>query len=316
MSEGITKHIPVLLHQLVESLEIKPGDVVVDATLGGGGHANETLKKLEGDGVFIAFDTDEEAITRFEGVLKDGGFKSLTDEDGVVTLEKSSLRIHLINRNFRTLEKSLSKLNITKVSKVYADLGFSTDQLNKSLSYKVDGELDLRMDAGLQVKAADLLNVLFEKELISIFENYADEQLAKPLAREIVKRRKEKLFETKEDLNLVIRELVERFNIQQSSRNFSPEPRIYQALRIAVNDEYGALEEFIENSFTILAPQGLMGIISFHSGEDRIVKKLSKDYIRSGKAIWKNELVQPSKSEIRANKKSRSAKLRVVQRVA
>lgn len=295
-----TKHVPVLLEELVKGMRIEPNQVVVDATLGGGGHAKVVTKKME-SGTFFGFDVSEEAVKSFKEKLQES--------------ENKELKSVLINDNFRNAEKHIRSNGFESIDTLYADLGFSTDQLDEDLSFKKDGELDLRLDKTLPIKAKDLVNGLYEQELIKLFEVNADEKLAKPIAREIIYRRKNSLFETKKELVGAILYVLQKFKVPEHSRNGKPEARIFQALRIAVNDEFGAIKELLNEGFELLKIGGRIGIISFHSGEDRLVKRKFKTLVKDNKAKWIEELVVPTKGEIRKNRKASSAKLRIIEKI-
>ncbi len=305
------KHKTVLLNELVDLLDINYEDNVIDATLGGGGHAEKALA-ISNSGNFIGIDIDQKAIECFENKLKLKGFEKIDNY-----FEKNTNKVYLINKNFSEIEEIavcyLGKDQ--KIDVIYADLGFSTDQLNRYFSFQKFGELDLRMDQTLSLKAKDLVNGMFEKELVYIFEKYSDEKLAKPIAKEIVFERKKKPIETKEELVEIIRKVVQKLKIDKNNRNYSPEARIFQALRIAVNNELKNLEKFLERGFEILSHNGRLGVISFHSGEDKIVKKFMKSKVKSGEAVWIKEMLKPDDEEIRTNPKSSSAKLRVIKKI-
>lgn len=286
-----TKHVPVLLDELINSLDIQDEDIVVDATLGGGGHAKKVLEKLNGNGVFYGFDLNPKSVESFDNWAK---------------INKREVR--LVNSNFANIKDLLQ--NIIRPSKIYADLGFSTDQLDEFISYKKEGELDLRLDKNLNIKAKDLLNVLYEKELAKLFEDYADIKFAKQLAKQIIKERKKKLFENKSDLVSILEKFIVDFHISDKDSKFVQ--KVFQALRIAVNEEYGKLEKFLNDSFDILKVNGRIAVIDFHSGEDRIVKKFFMNKVKEGKAQWIEKLTIPSNNEIKRNPKSRSAKMRAI----
>jgi 16S rRNA (cytosine1402-N4)-methyltransferase len=287
------KHTTVLKKELIDNLNIQNGQVIVDCTFGGGGHTKEIINKIE-SGVIYTFDLDKEAL---ENMNKD-------------EFKKEGIKVIPIKDNFRNIANHVQEADV-----IYADLGFSTNQLDKEISFKSNGELDLRIDKSLNIKAKDLVNALYEKELVNIFINNADEKLARPIAKEITRYRKNKLIENKEELRGIIREVVEREKINKNDRLFNPEARIFQALRIAVNDEYNALGDLLKESFNILKVNGRLGIISFHSGEDRIVKKYMKTQIANAQAKWVVEKLRPNEQELRNNSKSHSAILRIIEKI-
>lgn len=317
MSKTKSKHMPVLLNEIIETLDVQTGEIVIDATLGGGGHALKIIEKLDGKGVFFGFDVDRKAIENFGERLMDLDFKiGKSQDNNIESYVKGGLNVYLLNSNFRNVDSVNEILTEKeKVTKIYADLGFSTDQLEENLSFRSEGVLDMRMDENLQVKAKDLVNGMYKGELISMFETNSDERLARPIANEIIYRRNKKPIETKKEMTDLITYVVEKYKIPEKDRSYTPEARIFQSLRIAVNDEFGALREFTEKSFQLLDEKGRMGIVSFHSGEDRIVKKAFQALVKEEKAEWVEKLVVPSKKEINRNFKSRSAKLRVISKV-
>lgn len=286
------KHTTVLKTELVEYLNLRDGNTVIDCTFGGGGHSEEVINKLN-SGTLVVFDLDDKAL---ENTRK------------LNTINKKIL-IEAIKDNFRNLNKHCKQADA-----IYADLGFSTNQLENEISYKQEGDLDLRLDKSLGVSAKDLVNGMYEKELEKIFIEYSDEKLSKQIAREIVISRKKKLIENKQELRDIIKNTVLKSNIKRSQRSYSPEARIFQALRIAVNDEYSALKELLKNGFEILNTHGRLGIISFHSGEDRIVKSFMKSIVEQGLGTWIVKKLRPSEKEISENSKSHSAILRVIEK--
>lgn len=312
----MTKHISVLLQETIDSLHPKQGGVYVDATLGGGGHTLALVKEIQNsklktqktgtsnltpDTCIICFDVNKLAIELFEKRLLDEGFEKQGEE-----FKKQNLKLILINKNFDNLKSELERLNIKEVSGVMADLGISTDQLEDSsfgISYKVDGPLDFRLSQDLQVTGGDLLNALYEKELERIFTVYGDLGYdGKKLAKRIVEQRRIKKFEKISDLLQVIEKAV---NLN-GSRNLNA--RVFQAIRIAVNGELSSLSSFLPQSFESLASKGTLAIITFHSGEDRIVKNYFKELEK--KNFGESKLIYPTQDEIGKNPKSRSAKLR------
>jgi 16S rRNA (cytosine1402-N4)-methyltransferase len=292
-------HIPVLKSELVENLKLKKGDVVVDCTLGGGGHAIDVISKLEelGGGTFVGIDIDEKAIEDFERDI--AKFKKV-----------KGMRIELVNKNFSKLGEIARDLELEKIDKVYADLGFSSDQI-EDITFRKDKELDMRMDKEMVVKAKDLLNGLYKKETEKMFREYGDVEYAAHLAREIDFYKKSKPIETTSQLNAIVKTVLN--NAHKLYSQDKELQRVYQALRVAVNSEFQNLEIMLNTAAEMLGDEGRIAIISFHSGEDRIVKKAFKDKIKSKKFKWAEELIRPQPKEISKNIRSRSAKLRVVE---
>jgi len=307
----MTTHIPVMVDEVIRNLDFTVKGVYVDATLGGGGYFKRLLEKVS-DSVVIGIDQDIEAI---ELVRKDLG---LDFKDSEITVNGFSCKVcsstdsgrnttvFLVNSNFNNLIsilESLAKDN-TLVA-VIADLGFSTDQLERKRGFsfmKDDEELDMRMSLNLGVKAKDFLNALGVSELTKIFSEYADEKFANKLARFVNDQRKVKPFESVRDLNNVLYKLK-----YSKDKYIDLKQRIYQSLRIAVNYEFDALRGLLTESLKVMNEKTRVMVVSFHSGEDRIVK----DFIRSNnlKNIF-SDFLTPSEDEIARNQRSRSAKLR------
>ncbi|MEI7579673.1 MAG: 16S rRNA (cytosine(1402)-N(4))-methyltransferase RsmH [bacterium] len=312
-----SKHKPVLLQEIITLLEIQPGDLVVDATLGGGGHALKLLNEMHNQGTLIAIDFDQIAINRFrtemEAKLK-VKFTQITEQHWQLKIKK--LRIDLVQSNFKFIQKILKELEISNVNAIYADLGFSSDQLEAEdfgLSFLNDQVLDMRLDKNLQITAADLLNALYEKELTTLFSSLGDFSFSKQLARKIIAVRKTKPFKTTNDLSEIIKQVVPFYF--RKGANKHPEAKAFQALRIAVNDELGSLRTFLPLAFRNLGSGGKLAVISFHSGEDRIVKQFFTKKLRTNQGAKLASLIKPSNAEISENNRSRSAKLRAIKKI-
>ncbi|WPB54231.1 16S rRNA (cytosine(1402)-N(4))-methyltransferase RsmH [Metamycoplasma equirhinis] len=294
---------PVLLNEVIESLQIKPNGIYVDLTLGRAGHSQEILKKLE-NGKLICFDKDIEAIN-----------------ESKTKLAKINCNFILIKNDFRNLKSELEKLDINKVSGIIADLGVSSPQLdnkNRGFSYSQDANLDMRMDLDNKLTAAEIINNYSEVEIEKILYQNADVKLAKLIAKAIVKSRP---INTTFELN----ELLKNTLPAKIVREKNPSKAVFQAFRIAVNDELGALEEMLNQIPELLEVNGKLAIITFHSKEDAIVKKyfqnlnyhdplLDKLPIQVNKK-WRQKTIFPSDNEKQINKRSRSAKLRVITRL-
>ncbi|MBP9759645.1 16S rRNA (cytosine(1402)-N(4))-methyltransferase RsmH [Candidatus Dojkabacteria bacterium] len=291
----MTKHIPVLKNELITGLDLKKGDVVVDCTLGGGGHAIEVVKVLEekGGGTFIGIDFSKESIDNFKKVVK--GFKKV--------------KIELFNKNFAKLEEIIKELGIEKIDKLYADLGFSSDQIEE-ITFRKDQELDMRLDSEMVVKAKDLLNGLYKKEIEKMFKDYGDVRYAGLLAREIEFYKKTKPFERTTQLNAIVKTVLN--NVRKATIVDKELQKIYQALRVAVNSEFVNLEKMLETAVNYLNTLGRIAVISFHSGEDRIVKRVMKTAVKTNDYNWIGELVLPTSSEVSKNTRSRSSKMRIL----
>ncbi len=292
-------HQPVLLKEAISSLNLKSGDLVLDATTGGGGHAREILKKILPGGYLIGLDVDPLALEIAEESLGDfrGSFK-------------------LINENFRNLDKILSKEHVKNLNAVLFDLGVSSYQITSSqrgFSIKEDARLDMRMDPSLQITAHDIVNRYKEREVSDIIEKFGEERFSKRIARRIVEMRSKKPIETTGDLARIVRDAI---GPRYRKTRIDPATRTFQAIRIAVNDELTALGEGLKKAVSWLDPGGRISVISFHSLEDRIVKNLFRGYSGLGvlKIITKKP-AYPSSEEVASNPRSRSGRLRVAERM-
>jgi 16S rRNA (cytosine1402-N4)-methyltransferase len=296
-------HIPVLLEETITALNIKPGGIYVDCTFGGGGHARAILEELNAAGRLIAFDQD--AASK----------KNLPDDERVI----------FIQQNFRHLQRFLRLHNITAVNGIMADLGVSSHQLDEAergFSTRFNADMDMRMDQRQSLTAFDVVNTYTEQRLHKLFEQYGEVSNAKTLAKKIAEVRQATSLKTIEGFKNAIRETVKG----NPQKYFA---QVFQALRIEVNDELGALKEMLQQIPSLLKPGGRAAIITFHSLEDRLVK----NFFRRGSFYEPdenpftntepaNELrvisrkpVLPSVREVRQNPRSRSAKLRVVEKV-
>ncbi len=303
-----TLHKSVLLKETIDLLQPEDGKVYVDLTLGGGGHSLEILKRAK-DATLIALDIDKSAVENFK---KEIG---------------KSKKVHVINTNFTDLKNQLDLLKINKVNGVIADLGWSSDQLGGIQGLSYDNpfeELDMRFNNELGVRAADLLNALGKKELEKMFEMYADiyGTKNKKLVEAINKFRSKQLFEKVEDLTKVI---DSSFNFAKFSRfkgneKYQMYSKVFQALRIAVNNELNNLKEMLSVGFETLEKEGKFLVITFHSGEEKIVKGFFQSLEKEGKAEFITKkfddyCIRPGVEELRENIRSRSAKLLGIKKV-
>jgi 16S rRNA (cytosine1402-N4)-methyltransferase len=315
----MTIHKPVLLEELIEGLNLKKGDVVVDATLGGGGHSLEILRKILPDGKLIAIDQDELAIQNFKKKLGDLDIKPKTEN------------LELILRNFSELKNILASLKIYSVNAIVADLGISSDQLeesNRGFSFQKNGSLDMRMDQKSQLTACDVVNNYSEINLRKILAEFGEEKYAARIAKSITAQRKIKPIENTEELIEAIGKAVPE-SYKHKKIHFAT--KTFQAFRIEVNKELENLEKFLSQAVEVLKKRGRLGIISFHSGEDRLVKKIFRENARGCicppefpvcrcgekpkvKLITKRPIT-PSLNEIEDNPRSRSAKLRIIEKI-
>lgn len=307
-------HVPVLLHETIEGLNIKPSGVYVDCTLGGGGHAYEIASRMSSQGLLVGIDQDQDAINaayeRLKGLPPD---------------------IRIVKSNFSRLEDVLQELKVTQVDGFLADLGVSSFQLDnpqRGFSYQHDAPLDMRMDISAELTAADIVNGYDEEEISRILWEYGEEKWSKRIASFIVDRRKSAPIATTGELVEIIKEAI-----PARARRTGPHPakRVFQALRIAVNNEMGVLAKSLDTMVEYLAPQGRICIISFHSLEDRIVKNIFREYSKGctcppdfpqcvcGKVPLLKGItrkpIEPSVEERDNNPRARSAKLRIAERV-
>lgn len=295
-------HVSVLLQEAIEALAIKQGETYIDATLGGGGHTSEILKR---GGTVLGIDADDDAIAHAK--------------------ERFHEKVTIAKGNFRNIQEIAGKKGFTQVSGILFDLGVSSyqfDKPEKGFSFQYEAPLDMRMDTALSVTAADLINALHKEELVELFITYGEEQHAKRIVSAIVEARRTKRIETTIELAEIIARVYPRKTHPlipssggETKRRIHPATKVFQALRIAVNDELHTLKEALTASIDLLKPKGRIVIISFHSLEDRIVKNAFLEFAEKnqGKIITKKPII-PTYEEIETNKRSRSAKMRVFEK--
>ena len=291
-------HEPVLREEVLRLLSPRPGGVVIDATLGAGGHAREILKRIGARGRLIGIDQDHEALERAKEYLK------------------AFPQAEIIHKNFFQMEEILSSLNLKAVDAVLLDVGLSTEQLEEArrgFSFLKDGPLDMRMDLEGPVRARDLINDLSQGELEKIFRNYGEERFAGRIARAIVRQRESRPVGTTAELVEIIQKAVpRRFHFGK----LHPATRVFQALRIAVNRELEALGSALPQALQVLGPGGRLAVISFHSLEDRIVKHKFREWAGAQQVkILTPKPMGPTAEEIERNPRSRSAKLRAIEKL-
>jgi 16S rRNA (cytosine1402-N4)-methyltransferase len=294
MPDPPSVHLPVLLDRVVHWLQPQPGAVLVDGTLGGGGHARALAEAVGRDGLVIGIDRDPAAIER--AVERRGG-----------------LPMKLVQANFCDLPEVLEQLDIEKVDGVLLDLGLSSDQLadrSRGFSFSSDGPLDLRFDPMSGEPARKLINRLSVEHLTLLISRYGEERYSPRIARAIVERRRRQPIETATELAELVRGCVPT---PLGGNRIDPATRTFQALRIAVNDELKSLEIALRRIPDCLRPGARMAVISFHSLEDRRVKEAFRTDDRL-KALTRRP-VCPEESEVASNPRSRSAKLRIAERV-
>lgn len=303
-------HVPVLLREVLEFLAPAPGKVLVDGTLGGGGH---TTALLDNGATVFAFDQDPEAFSNFAS-LRLGGFLG---------------RFRPVQANFQNVEAELAKLGVTQIDGALLDLGVSSHQLDtpeRGFSLQADGPLDMRMSPTAPVSAADIVNTASEEELTRIFRDFGDEPSARRVAMRIARDRAVNMFTNTLQLADCIADVLPK------KSRIHPATRCFQALRIAVNRELEVLASALESFTRLLAPGGRLAVISFHSGEDRIVKNFFRDHAtewldrpewpaprRNPDYIFRLITPHPviaTEEEQKTNPRSRSAKLRVAERLS
>ena len=305
------KHYSVLLNEAVEGLDIKENGIYVDCTLGGAGHSLEILKRLK-NGKLYAFDQDNVAL-----------------ENAKEKLAEYSDKVVFIKSNFVNLKEKLAEHDVHEVDGVLYDLGVSSPQLDtpeRGFSYNYDTRLDMRMDTDAKISAYEVVNEYSYHDLVKIFYRYGEENFSKQIARNIEKRREIKPIETTFELVEIIKESIPAVKRRTGGH---PAKRVFQAIRIAVNNELSVFEDSLEQAIDIVSVGGRISVITFHSLEDRICKQIFNSYSKS-KDIPKNLPIMPEESlsklkvitrkpiypsdiELEENNRSRSAKLRVAQ---
>ncbi|MDP2649281.1 MAG: 16S rRNA (cytosine(1402)-N(4))-methyltransferase RsmH [bacterium] len=283
-------HKSVLLKEVIDYLDVKKGKKYIDSTLGGGGH---TLEVLERGGIVLGVDQDQEAIDHIEKNFK---------------FQISNFKLTIVRGNFRDIDKIAHLKGFDKVSGIIFDLGLSSHQIETSargFSFLTEAPLDMRMDKSLEVRARDLINALTEKELYELFTKLGEEYNARAISSAISRARRIKPIETTTELANIIKSVGRHEKIH-------PATKVFQALRIAINDELNNLRESLPRAVGLLDKGGVLAIISFHSLEDRIVKNTFLEFSKEGiGTILTKRPVEPNFEEIKENKRSRSAKLRI-----
>ena len=304
-----------MLHETIDMLDVKPDGIYVDATLGGAGHSEYLLSKLSEKGHLYAFDQDQNAI--------DNAQKRLAPyiEKGMVTFIKD---------NFRQLKDRLHDLGVTEIDGICYDLGVSSPQLDqreRGFSYKKDAPLDMRMNQEASLTAYEVVNQYDYHDLVRIFFKYGEDKFSKQIARKIEQARQVKPIETTTELAEIIKSAKPAKELKKKGH---PAKQIFQAIRIEVNDELGAADESIQQAMDMLALDGRISVITFHSLEDRLTKQLFKeastvevpkglpfipDNLKPKMELVSRKPILPSKEELEANNRSHSAKLRVARKI-
>ena len=293
-------HKSVLLQEVISGLDPKSSDIFVDGTINGGVHSEEIAKIAPGITI-VGLDMDEDALARC-----------------AIRMEGTKAGVHLVNINFRAIDRALDGLHIHNANKILLDLGLSSNQLEESgrgFSFQKSEPLLMsfkKNPSETDLTAKDILNNWDEENIAQVIWSYGEERRSRAMAKEIVSAREKKSIETTND---VVR-ILDEAGFKRQGGKIHPATKVFQALRITVNDEIGALKEGLDKGFERLAPEGRMAVISFHSLEDRIIKNKFKELEKSGKAkiITKKPIV-PSEAELKENPRSRSAKLRIIQKI-
>lgn len=308
------QHKSVLLEECIEGLNIKPNGIYIDGTLGGAGHSYEICKKLNKDGLLIGIDQDENAI--------DASTKKLAEYKGIVKIHRA---------NFSEFESVLNEEEIPKVDGILLDLGVSSHQLDtaeRGFSYMKEAPLDMRMDTRQTTTAADIVNNYDEEELYKVIRTYGEEKWASRIVKNIVAARQEKPIETTLELVDIIRKSIPNKAMQKGGH---PAKRTFQAIRIELNEELNVLKDTLNDMIDRLNDGGRLCIITFHSLEDRIVKRAFKDNFdpctcppdfpicvcnkkSKGKIITRKPIIA-TEEELSSNSRSKSAKLRIFEKV-
>ncbi|MFA5961810.1 MAG: 16S rRNA (cytosine(1402)-N(4))-methyltransferase RsmH [Parcubacteria group bacterium] len=326
----MTIHKSVLLEESIEALNLKEGAVVVDATLGGGGHSREILKIIGSRGTLIALDADIKAIERFAEFPISSASWQIQNNFQIPIFKFKN--IYLVNKNFSGLKDILQAIGIEKADAILADIGYSSDQLEdakRGISFQqLDAPLDMRFDQTQELTAEKILNEYAPEDLERIIRDYGEEKFYKSIAKGIIEyRAKQKIEKTGELVSIIGSHVSDKYR----HGRISPATKTFQALRIAVNQELDSLDQFLDSAIGALAPHGRLAVISFHSLEDRIVKEhLRKnargcicpqdfpvclcDNLANLKILTKKPIVA-GPEEVENNPRSRSAKLRVCEKI-
>ncbi|MDO8591219.1 MAG: 16S rRNA (cytosine(1402)-N(4))-methyltransferase RsmH [bacterium] len=296
-------HTSVLLNEVITGLDIQPADIFFDGTINGGGHSRAIAEKLNENGMIIGTDLDLDAIAKAEEKLK-----------------KTNPKIILRQASFRNLDSVLAEIKIKAVDKILLDLGLSSNQFEESgrgFSFQKDEPLLMtfkNVPELSDITAFKIVNEWDEENIAQVIESYGEERFAKKIARGIVLERQNRQIKTTTDLVEIIRASTPK---SYQHKKLHPATKTFQALRITVNDEIGALKDGLQKGFEHLRQGGRLAIISFHSLEDRVVKNAFKGLAQDGKGrILTKKPITPSRQEIIENPRSRSAKLRIIEKMA
>lgn len=313
-------HIPVLLEETIDGLGLMSGMSVVDATLGGGACTERLLRTVGGTGRVVALDWDVRAIERFREKTVSDPFLGEALNRGQLILERAP---------FSTLASVLKRHRVETVDAIVADLGLSSDQLDdpeRGLSFRADGPLDMRLDSSVTVTAADIVNTWSDSSLIELLRVYGDEREARRIVRAILSTRMKQSLTRTQELAVIVEQAV---SPPRRRARVHPATQTFQALRMAVNSERRELETFLPQALEALRPGGRLALISFHSGEDALVKRFLRETShgctcnlapcvcgrRARLTLLSKKPTLPSAAEILANPRSRSAKLRLAEKI-
>jgi len=304
-----TYHIPVLLHESIDGLNIKPDGLYVDVTFGGGGHSREILRRLGPNGHLYSFDQDEDAMHNI-----------LSDE-----------RFTFVKSNFRYITNWMRYYEVEHIDGLLADLGVSShhfDDAERGFSFRFDAALDMRMNKRAGMTAADIVNNYDEKQLADVFYLYGELKQSRRMAAAIIAQRKNKRINTTADLLTAVGIGPLEEEARGKGQEKKDAARLFQALRIEVNHEMDALRDMLKGAATLLAPGGRLSVITYHSLEDRIVKnvmrsgnaegRLEQDFygrVESPFRLVNNKVITPPQEELQRNPRSRSAKLRIAEKI-
>lgn len=289
-------HLPVLEKEVIDSLQVKERETVIDCTMGFGGHAKKLIEKIGSEGKFLGIEYDPENYQRLINSF-------------------NGKNIIIVNNSYINLKEICKENDITSADKILIDLGMSSwhiDSSKRGFSFLKDEQLDMRYNPNEGITAKDILNNWKEKDLENILNKYGEEKFSKKISKEMVKERRSKEIRTTSDLIEILKKSIpERF--QHSKKHFAT--RTFQALRIAVNDELNNLEKFLPQALEILNKKGRLAVISFHSLEDRIVKEYFKNQSKHQFKLVVQKPITPTEGEININPRSRSAKLRIIEKL-
>lgn len=293
------KHLPVMVREVLNWLNLKEGHLYVDCTLGGGGHSKAILEKTKGKVRILGIDWDKEALKIAKDQLK--AYKN---------------QVIFVQDNFKSLPLILKHQRIERVNGLLYDLGMSSLQVDspeRGFSFRHSAPLDMRMDERQKLTAADIINEAPESELEEIFYRFGEERWAKRIAKFIISQRENSPITTTEDLVEVIKKAIPSAVRHKGRIHFAT--RVFQALRIKVNDELKNLNEALRDSFHLLSSSGRICVISYHSLEDRLVKRKFKEAEGKQLKVLTKKVIKPSSDEIKINPRARSAKLRVAEKI-